>query len=363
MSQTPPAHPLPAHARRRAARLGRGRAPGPLLVKAANWLTHLEYDWESPVWRHWIRFFADHFRFVRYDERGCGMTRLERRRPLLRALGRGPRGGGRRRPDRASRSRCSASRRAPPSCIAYAVRHPGARLAPLLYGGYARGWARRGDPERRARVRGDHRARAPRAGARTTPPSARSSRRASSRGRPTSRSTGSTSCAARRPRPRSRPSSCEARADDRRRRTCSPQVRAPDARAPRARRRRGADRRGPPARRRHPGRAVRRARLAATTSCSSTSRPGSASARRCSSSWASTAAPRARTPPSPSLSPREREILALITRGPRQRRDRASASSISEKTVRNHVSNVFDKLGVWTRAQAIVFARDRGFRR
>ena len=47
---------------------------GPLLVKAANWLTHLEYDWESPVWRHWIRFFADHFRFVRYDERGCGMT-------------------------------------------------------------------------------------------------------------------------------------------------------------------------------------------------------------------------------------------------------------------------------------------------
>ena len=36
--------------------------------------------------------------------------------------------------------------------------------------------------------------------------------------------------------------------------------------------------------------------------------------------------------------------------------------SISEKTVRNHISNVFDKLGVWTRAQAIVFARDRGFR-
>ena len=30
--------------------------------------------------------------------------------------------------------------------------------------------------------------------------------------------------------------------------------------------------------------------------------------------------------------------------------------------MRNHVSNLFDKLGVWTRAQAIVFARDRGFR-
>ena len=34
---------------------------------------------------------------------------------------------------------------------------------------------------------------------------------------------------------------------------------------------------------------------------------------------------------------------------------------ISEKTVRNHASNVFDKLGVWSRAQAIVFARDHGF--
>src|SRR2546426_7100534 len=47
---------------------------GALLIKASNWLTHLEYDWESPVWRHWLRFFADHFRFVRSDERGCGMT-------------------------------------------------------------------------------------------------------------------------------------------------------------------------------------------------------------------------------------------------------------------------------------------------
>ena len=47
---------------------------GPALIKAANWLTHLEYDWDSPVWRHWMRFFADYFRFIRYDERGCGMT-------------------------------------------------------------------------------------------------------------------------------------------------------------------------------------------------------------------------------------------------------------------------------------------------
>jgi len=62
-----------------------------------------------------------------------------------------------------------------------------------------------------------------------------------------------------------------------------------------------------------------------------------------------------------SLSPREREVLMLITEGFGNAQI-AERLSISEKTVRNHVSNLFDKLGVWTRAQAIVFARDRGFR-
>ena len=62
-----------------------------------------------------------------------------------------------------------------------------------------------------------------------------------------------------------------------------------------------------------------------------------------------------------SLSPREREVLALITEGLRNG-EIAERLSISEKTVRNHVSNLFDKLGVWTRAQAMVFAHDCGFR-
>jgi pimeloyl-ACP methyl ester carboxylesterase/DNA-binding winged helix-turn-helix (wHTH) protein len=47
---------------------------GPPLVKAANWLSHLDYDWESPVWRHWWRGLADRFRLVRYDDRGCGLS-------------------------------------------------------------------------------------------------------------------------------------------------------------------------------------------------------------------------------------------------------------------------------------------------
>jgi DNA-binding NarL/FixJ family response regulator len=41
--------------------------------------------------------------------------------------------------------------------------------------------------------------------------------------------------------------------------------------------------------------------------------------------------------------------------------DIAERLGISEKTVRNHLSNLFDKLGVWSRAQAIVFAREHGF--
>ena len=62
------------------------------------------------------------------------------------------------------------------------------------------------------------------------------------------------------------------------------------------------------------------------------------------------------------LSARERQVLALIAEG-LSNTDIAERLEISEKTVRNHASNLFDKLGVWSRAQAIVFARDRGFSR
>jgi DNA-binding NarL/FixJ family response regulator len=60
------------------------------------------------------------------------------------------------------------------------------------------------------------------------------------------------------------------------------------------------------------------------------------------------------------LSPRERETLALLADG-LSNAEIAERLGISEKTVRNHLSHLFDKLGVWSRAQAIVFARDRGF--
>ncbi len=50
---------------------------GPPLVRAANWMTHLGYDIESPVWRHWVRDLALGHQFIRYDERGCGLSDWE----------------------------------------------------------------------------------------------------------------------------------------------------------------------------------------------------------------------------------------------------------------------------------------------
>jgi DNA-binding SARP family transcriptional activator/pimeloyl-ACP methyl ester carboxylesterase len=50
---------------------------GPPLVKASNWMTHLDYDWESPVWRHWWQGLSRRHRLIRYDERGCGLSQWD----------------------------------------------------------------------------------------------------------------------------------------------------------------------------------------------------------------------------------------------------------------------------------------------
>src|SRR5688572_25449030 len=112
---------------------------GPLLVKAANWLSHLEYDWESPVWRHWVRFLTGHFRLIRYDERGCGMTEWD-----VADLS----------PARWGEDLETVIDTAVPgqevallgisqgaaACVAYAVSHPERVSRMILYGGYAQGW-------------------------------------------------------------------------------------------------------------------------------------------------------------------------------------------------------------------------------
>jgi len=64
-------------------------------------------------------------------------------------------------------------------------------------------------------------------------------------------------------------------------------------------------------------------------------------------------------PPFPDLTEREQEILAFIARG-NTNTEIAEQLSISLKTVRNHVSNIFNKLQVTNRAQAAIRARDAG---
>jgi len=80
-------------------------------------------------------------------------------------------------------------------------------------------------------------------------------------------------------------------------------------------------------------------------------------------------APRRRSSDSPpvsdelaALTAREREILDLVAGGANNQAI-ADQLFISEKTVRNHLTAIFDKIGVSSRSQAIVFARDRGLAR
>ncbi len=47
---------------------------GPVLVKAANWLNHLDFELKSPIWKHWLPVLTENHTLVRYDERGNGLS-------------------------------------------------------------------------------------------------------------------------------------------------------------------------------------------------------------------------------------------------------------------------------------------------
>ena len=47
---------------------------GQVLLRAAHWLSHVDYDLQSPVWRPWLQTLSARNRFVRYDPRGCGLS-------------------------------------------------------------------------------------------------------------------------------------------------------------------------------------------------------------------------------------------------------------------------------------------------
>lgn len=47
---------------------------GPPLLRVANWFTHLEFDWDTPFWRHWSEALAERRTLIRYDLRGSGLS-------------------------------------------------------------------------------------------------------------------------------------------------------------------------------------------------------------------------------------------------------------------------------------------------
>ncbi len=47
---------------------------GPVILRAAHWLSHVDYDLQSPVWRPWLQALSGQNQFVRYDPRGCGLS-------------------------------------------------------------------------------------------------------------------------------------------------------------------------------------------------------------------------------------------------------------------------------------------------
>jgi DNA-binding SARP family transcriptional activator/pimeloyl-ACP methyl ester carboxylesterase len=122
---------------------------GPPLVKCANWLNHLEFDWQSPVWRHLMRELSSEFRLIRYDERGNGLSDWKVDDFCYEALVRDlesvvDAAGLDRFPLLGISQGCAVA-------IGYAVRHPERVTRMVLHGGYAKGWRARGNPSEIAR--------------------------------------------------------------------------------------------------------------------------------------------------------------------------------------------------------------------
>ncbi len=118
------------------------------LVKAANWMTHLEYELTSPVWSHWIDLFCNNFRYIRFDERGCGMTDwnvgdisfdrwIEDLETVITAA------------SIDEPAVLLGISQGAATCIAYSIRHPEKVSKMILYGGYACGISHSPDCERK----------------------------------------------------------------------------------------------------------------------------------------------------------------------------------------------------------------------
>ena len=341
---------------------------GPTLIKAANWLTHLQYEWENPVWRHWIRFFTDHFRFVRYDERGCGMTdwnvgdlSLDRWVEDLEAVVAAA--------DPQEPFALLGISQGAAACIGYAAKHPERVSKLIFYGGYARGAFRRGNPEKERLYRAlidmtllgwgaDNPVYRQVFTSRFIPGATDEQIRWFNE---LCRKTTSPEIAAR---------LLESRA------TMDVMSLLPKLRTPTLVLHSRDDDVVPITEGHILAAQIPGAQFVELDSKNHILLDGEPSWERfCSEvldfmgvkSAARSEQIRRQDQAHDedsafaALTGREREVLALLTEG-LSNEQIAERLSISEKTVRNHVSNLFDKLGVWTRAQAIVFAHSRGFR-
>ena len=328
---------------------------GPVIVKAANWLTHLEYDLESPVWRHWLEFFTHHFRLIRYDERGSGMSdwdaelTFERWRDDIDAV-----------IDAAELREPFALlgvSQGAAVCVSYAAKHPERVSRMILYGGYARGWARRGNNahEREYRAIVDL------------------VRIGWGRSNPTFRQLFTS---------RFIPHGSEEQMfwfNELCRKTTTPETAArllelrseidvtsvlKNVRTPTLVIHARNDAVCPITEGRLLAAEIPGAEFVEVDSENHIllrDEPAWTKFKEVVLDFMGSAAASRKDDVFQSLSPREREVFALMAEGLGNAAI-AERLAISEKTVRNHVSNLFDKLGVWSRAQAIVFARDHGFR-
>lgn len=108
------------------------------LVKTANWLNHIEFDWHSPVWRPWLQELTKDRCLIRYDERGNGLSDWDTPELSFDAFV----------DDLETVVEAAAVEQfdllgisqGAAVAIAYAVRHPGRVRRMVLLGGYSRGW-------------------------------------------------------------------------------------------------------------------------------------------------------------------------------------------------------------------------------
>ena len=334
---------------------------GPPLLKTANWLNHLEYDWSSPVWRHWFDLLSTHHALYRYDQRGSGLSdqvdvdfSFERQVADLEQVA-----------DAAALGRFALLGISQGAAVAieYAARHPERVSHLVLHGGFARGWAQRGPEALRA---GRAMAEVVRIG------------------------WGAGTHAYR----RMFAELLMPQADDEQvdwlselqRRTTTPEIaarimeasgninvvaRLAEVRVPTLVLHPRRDAMVPFDEGRALASGIPGARFVELDSANHVLIGGEPAWERFTSvtgeflGWRREA-PRRRAADSAALSgelaaltAREREILDLVASGSNNQ-EIASALFISEKTVRNHLTAIFDKIGVSSRSQAIVFARDRG---